>query len=133
MPLCFISYRDLAALRYTPPENAYSESATRFINGVLNVRSIASHFKPKIEAWSSANQIISITPEQVKKSLWSRSCIKRSLWSRSGIYITKWTVIKKNKLFKQYIFCMTFDPHNGTYKIAVLNQCSQNLFLIVLS
>lgn len=57
------------ALRHASSESAYSDTAAKFLTNIVNVHSIAAHFKPKIDAWSAANDITSITPEQVS-SLW---------------------------------------------------------------
>jgi len=54
------------ALRFMSPGSSYSEAARRFVSDVVNVRAIGTHFKPKIEAWSTAHEIVSITPEQVR-------------------------------------------------------------------
>ena len=57
--ICFV------ALRYTSPESPYSDSAAKFLSNVANLRSISAHFKPKIDAWTAANEVNSITPTQV--------------------------------------------------------------------
>ena len=41
------------------------ESGNRLLGNLVNVRSIAAHFTPKIDTWSVSHDIVSITPEQV--------------------------------------------------------------------
>ena len=54
------------ALRFVSPGSTFSDAARRFVSDVVNVRSIGTHFKPKIDAWSVANEVVSITPDQVR-------------------------------------------------------------------
>lgn len=55
------------AKRYSSPEahSEYHSSASQLASNLVNVRSIAAHFHPKINSWSTSNQVTSITPEQV--------------------------------------------------------------------
>ena len=55
------------AKRYSNPEvhSEYHSSAGQLASNLVNVRSIAAHFHPKINSWSTSNQVTSITPEQV--------------------------------------------------------------------
>ncbi|XP_041371121.1 armadillo-like helical domain-containing protein 3 [Gigantopelta aegis] len=53
------------ALRYTSNENEHKESAARLINHLVNIRAIINHFTPKVDAWSAANHLSSLTEEQV--------------------------------------------------------------------
>lgn len=55
------------AKRYSSAE-AHSEfhsSASKLTGNLVNVRAIAAHFHPRINAWSISHQVTSITPEQV--------------------------------------------------------------------
>ena len=56
-----------AAKRYSSPDarSQFHSSASQLAGNLVNVRSIAAHFHPRINAWSSSHQVTSITPEQV--------------------------------------------------------------------
>jgi len=43
----------------------WKESAIRLMNQMSNIKSIINHFTPKIDAWSAANHVSSLTEEQV--------------------------------------------------------------------
>lgn len=45
--------------------SVHMESGNRLLGNLVNVRSIAAHFTPKIDIWSASHDIVSITPEQV--------------------------------------------------------------------
>ncbi|GFS10796.1 UPF0668 protein C10orf76 homolog [Elysia marginata] len=53
------------ALRYTTTESEYKDSAAKLINHLVNIRAIINHFSPKVEAWTAANHLSSLTEEQV--------------------------------------------------------------------
>ncbi|PVD29992.1 hypothetical protein C0Q70_09253 [Pomacea canaliculata] len=53
------------ALRYTTTDNEHKESAARLINHLVNIRAIINHFTPKVDSWAAANQLSSLTEEQV--------------------------------------------------------------------
>ena len=52
-------------MRFISSGSAISDDARKFVSDVVNIRSIGVHFKPKIDAWSSSNEVVSITPDQV--------------------------------------------------------------------
>ena len=54
-------------MRYSQDGSQYASTAAQLASNLVNVRSIAAHFRPKIDAWSKANQIVTLTPEQVRK------------------------------------------------------------------
>lgn len=41
------------------------EVCERLLSHIVNVRAISTHFVPKIDHWCTANEIASITPDQV--------------------------------------------------------------------
>ncbi|RUS72061.1 hypothetical protein EGW08_020176, partial [Elysia chlorotica] len=53
------------ALRYTTTESEHKDSAAKLINHLVNIRAIINHFSPKVEAWTAANHLSSLTEEQV--------------------------------------------------------------------
>lgn len=54
------------ALRYTTSsEGEWKDSAAKLTNCLVNIRAIINHFTPKIESWSVANHLSSLTEEQV--------------------------------------------------------------------
>ncbi|XP_050395850.1 armadillo-like helical domain-containing protein 3 [Patella vulgata] len=53
------------ALRYTTTEGEYKDSAARLTNNLVNVRAIINHFTPKVDSWSAANNLSSLTEDQV--------------------------------------------------------------------
>ena len=55
------------AVRYSQDGSQYASTAAQLASNLVNVRSIAAHFRPKIDAWSKVNQIVTLTPEQVRK------------------------------------------------------------------
>lgn len=93
------------ALRYTSPGSRHSESATRLVANVVNVRSIASHFKPKIDAWSAAHEIISITPEQVSAHRYNYCPELHFGYCMSCMNSYPWVVILRLGAFYTTIFC----------------------------
>lgn len=64
---CSAGWWCVIAKRYSTPEvhSEYHSSASQLATNLVNVRSIAAHFHPKINSWSTSNQVTSITPEQV--------------------------------------------------------------------
>ena len=58
----------MPAKRCSSPDthSEYHSSAGQLASNLVNVRSIAAHFHPKINTWSASHQITSITPEQVQ-------------------------------------------------------------------
>jgi len=58
-----------AALRYTTTDGQWKESAIRLTNTMVNVHAIINHFGPKIESWTTAHNLSSLTEEQVSLSL----------------------------------------------------------------
>ena len=63
-----LNISDFAAKRYSSPDahSEYHLTASQLASNLVNVRSIAAHFHPRINSWSASNQITSITPEQVR-------------------------------------------------------------------
>ena len=58
------------ALRHvTASSSTHTDSAKRLLTNIINVRSIAAHFTPKIDNWSATHDVVSITPEQVCERL----------------------------------------------------------------
>ena len=55
------------ALKYAQGGSQHASTAAQLAGNLVNVRSIAAHFRPKIDAWSMAHQVVTLTPEQVKK------------------------------------------------------------------
>ncbi|CAC5417865.1 Armadillo-like helical domain-containing protein 3 [Mytilus coruscus] len=53
------------ALRYTTNDGESKDSAARLTNHLVNIRAIVNHFTPKVDAWSAAKQLSSLTEEQV--------------------------------------------------------------------
>lgn len=53
------------ALRYSSTDSEWKESAAKLMNSLVNIRAIINHFNPKIESWSAANHLSSLTEEQV--------------------------------------------------------------------
>jgi len=53
------------ALRYTTNESEWKDMAAKLTNNLVNIRGIVNHFNPKIDAWSVANNLSSLTEEQV--------------------------------------------------------------------
>lgn len=53
------------ALRYTTSDGESKESAARLTNHLVNVKAIVNHFSPKVDSWAAANQLSSLTEEQV--------------------------------------------------------------------
>ncbi|XP_074604539.1 armadillo-like helical domain-containing protein 3 [Brevipalpus obovatus] len=54
------------ALRYSSMENnQYREYGNKLSNSLINIKAIINHFNSKIEQWSVANQVASLTEEQV--------------------------------------------------------------------
>ncbi|KAL5022372.1 hypothetical protein ScPMuIL_001527 [Solemya velum] len=53
------------ALRYTTVEGDNKDSAARLTNHLVNIRAIINHFSPKVDSWSAANHLSSLTEEQV--------------------------------------------------------------------
>lgn len=45
--------------------NDFKESATRLTHSLINVKAIIAHFNAKIEAYSSQNQIVTLSEDQV--------------------------------------------------------------------
>ena len=58
-----------AALRYTTTDGQWKESAIRLTNTMVNVHAIINHFGPKIESWTTAHNLSSLTEEQVSFSV----------------------------------------------------------------
>ena len=56
-----------AALKHSQSGSQHASSASQVASNLINVRSIAAHFRPKIDAWSAANQVVTITQEQVSQ------------------------------------------------------------------
>lgn len=53
------------ALKCAQGGSQYAGTAAQVAGNLVNVRSIAAHFRPKIDAWSTEHQVVTITPEQV--------------------------------------------------------------------
>lgn len=53
------------ALRYTTNDGESKDSAARLTNHLVNIRAIVNHFTPKVDAWAAAQQLSSLTEEQV--------------------------------------------------------------------
>jgi hypothetical protein len=53
------------ALRYTTTEGQWKESAIRLTNAIINIHAIINHFNPKVESWTTAHNLSSLTEEQV--------------------------------------------------------------------
>ena len=56
-----------AAVKYAQGGSQHASTAAQLAGNLVNVRSIAAHFRPKIDAWSAAREIVTITPEQVTR------------------------------------------------------------------
>jgi len=54
------------ALRYTTTDGQWKESAIRLTNTMVNIQAIVNHFSPKIESWTAAHNVSSLTEEQVR-------------------------------------------------------------------
>ena len=52
-------------MRYTTTDGQWKESAIRLTNTMVNVHAIINHFGPKIESWTTAHNLSSLTEEQV--------------------------------------------------------------------
>ena len=65
---CVRRHSILVALKCAQSESQYAGTAAQVAGNLVNVRSIAAHFRPKIDAWSAAHQIVTITPDQVRGS-----------------------------------------------------------------
>lgn len=57
------------ALKYAQSGSQHASTAAELAGNLVNVRSIAAHFRPKIDAWSAAHQVVTITPEQVNEDI----------------------------------------------------------------
>ena len=55
----------LLAMKCAQNGNPYPSTAAQLVGNLVNVRSIAAHFRPKIDAWSTAHQVVTLTPDQV--------------------------------------------------------------------
>lgn len=54
------------SLRYASyTDHTYKEAATKLSGSLVNVRAIIDHFTPKLEAWSVAHQVASLTNDEV--------------------------------------------------------------------
>eukprot|EP00058_Branchiostoma_floridae_P015566 XP_002601054.1 hypothetical protein BRAFLDRAFT_61728 [Branchiostoma floridae] len=53
------------ALRHATNHGEHKDSATRLTNALVNIRAIVNHFTPKIDSWSAANHLSSLTEDQV--------------------------------------------------------------------
>ncbi|ESO98997.1 hypothetical protein LOTGIDRAFT_142382, partial [Lottia gigantea] len=53
------------ALRYTTTDGEYKDSAARLTNNLVNIRAIINHFTPKVDSWSAANNLNTLTEDQV--------------------------------------------------------------------
>ena len=65
---CFISFygTKIAALGHiTKEDDKHRESATRLMTSMINIKAIIAHFNAKIDEYSSQNQIVSLSEEQV--------------------------------------------------------------------
>ena len=63
---CLMLYHYIAALRHMTKEcNEMKESATKLTSSLINVKATIAHFNLKIEAFSSQNQIVTLSEEQV--------------------------------------------------------------------
>ena len=61
---CLLCCIDVA-LRYTTTDVQWKESAIRLTNAMVNAHAIINHFNPKIESWTTARNLSSLTEEQV--------------------------------------------------------------------
>ena len=57
------------ALRHTTTDVHWKESAIRLTSGMVNVHAIINHFNPKIESWTTARNLSSLTEEQASCSV----------------------------------------------------------------
>ena len=55
----------MTGLRYTTTEGQWKASAVRLTNHLANIRGIINHFSPKVDSWAAANQLSSLTEDQV--------------------------------------------------------------------
>ncbi len=55
----------LAVRQTSGSSSQHRVNASKVITNLVNIRSIAAHFRPKIDAWSAAHGVTSITPDQV--------------------------------------------------------------------
>lgn len=57
----------LTAIKYSSMEGSSpcKNHATRLASSLINIKAIINHFNSKIEAWSIANQVASLTEDQV--------------------------------------------------------------------
>nr|XP_006824560.1 PREDICTED: UPF0668 protein C10orf76 homolog [Saccoglossus kowalevskii] len=53
------------ALRYSTNGGEYNDSAAQLTSNLVNIRAIINHFTPKIDSWTAANHLSSLTAEQV--------------------------------------------------------------------
>ena len=53
------------ALTHCSSGRHYSDTADKVTSALFNIRSISTHFVPKIDAYKTANNITSLTPDQV--------------------------------------------------------------------
>ena len=56
----------ILALKSCSSNTSYSSAANTLTSALYNIRCIATHFMPKIDAYCSSIQAISLSPEQVK-------------------------------------------------------------------
>lgn len=54
----------LAAVKHSSAEQEHSSMANQVTSILFNIRSIPTHFVPKVDAWAATNQVGSLSPEQ---------------------------------------------------------------------
>jgi hypothetical protein len=53
------------ALKHSTPDETYNVAAGELMSSIYNIRSIATHFMPKIDSFCSSKQTDSLSPDQV--------------------------------------------------------------------
>lgn len=57
---------NLTAVRYSSLESSvYKEASQKIVPALINIRAIINHFNPKIDSWSSQNEVESLTEQDV--------------------------------------------------------------------
>ena len=70
----------LLALKHSSSQETCGSAASTLTSALFNIRSIATHFVPKVDAFSAANQTSSLSAAQVSCNIFTK-LIPKSLLS----------------------------------------------------
>jgi hypothetical protein len=63
---CFVPVFVTTAVRYSSLDSSlFKESSQKIVPSLVNIRAIINHFNPKIDSWSSINEVESLTEQMV--------------------------------------------------------------------